>query len=82
MRKGTIAVRAQLPDNAKHVTDEQIHESLWHYYYDVEQSVAYLVKKFGKKAEKVKASNNGRCFPFHLSVLLGGLRTNGKGREG
>src|SRR5690242_6497260 len=41
MRQGTIKVRATL-GSAFPVTDSQIQEALWHYYYDVAKSVAYL----------------------------------------
>ena len=39
--------------------DKEIQESLWHYYYDVEKSVAYLVSKHvakprARKKEKVQ----------------------------
>ncbi|RDL36978.1 p-loop containing nucleoside triphosphate hydrolase [Venustampulla echinocandica] len=43
MRQGTIKVREALPPTAAHVTDKQVQEALWHYYYDVEKSVKYLV---------------------------------------
>jgi elongation factor 1 alpha-like protein len=75
MRTSTIAVREELPSNAGHITDKEIQESLWHYYYDVEKSVAYLVSKHvtkpkAKKKEKVKAEHKmqGGLFSF----LLGG----------
>jgi len=62
MRLNTPKVRVQLPQNAKHVTDKQIQDSLWHYFYDIEQSVAYLSKTFGIKEKKVadaKPKNTG-----------------------
>lgn len=60
MRLNTPKVRAQLPANAKHVTDKQIQESLWHYYYDVEKSVDYLLKTFGVKEKKVAEKKDGK----------------------
>ena len=43
MRVGTINVRQGLGDDmAGFVTDAQIQESLWHYYYDVGKTVTYL----------------------------------------
>lgn len=42
MRDGTIKVRDVLgPDVA--VTDKEIQDSLWHYYYDVGKTVIYLL---------------------------------------
>lgn len=38
----TIAVRAELPSNAGHITDQLIQESLWHTYYDIDRTIAYL----------------------------------------
>jgi hypothetical protein len=57
MRLGTIAVREALPPTAAHVTDKEIQESLWHYYYDVEKSVAYLVSKHTPKLKVAKKEN-------------------------
>lgn len=54
MRIGTIAVRAALPPAASHISDKEIQESLWHYYYDVEKSVAYLVSKHVAKPKAQK----------------------------
>lgn len=54
MRKGTIEVREKLPANAKHLTDKQIQESLWHYYYDVGKTVTYLASTSEKKVEVKK----------------------------
>ena len=58
MTAGTIAVRAELPPQASHVTDKQIREALWHYYYDIEKSVGYLINTYAPKPKaqkKVKA---------------------------
>lgn len=42
MRKGTMDVRDALgPDIA--VTDKEIQDSLWHFYYDVAKTVTYLL---------------------------------------
>lgn len=64
MRLNTPKVRAQLPANAKHVTDKQIEESLWHYYYDVGKSVDYLSKTFGVKEKKVVEKKDGSTGGF------------------
>ncbi|KAL2069407.1 hypothetical protein VTL71DRAFT_14086 [Oculimacula yallundae] len=52
MRVGTIAIRAELPETAEHITDKQIHDALWHYYYDIEKSVGYLMNTYVVKKEK------------------------------
>jgi elongation factor 1 alpha-like protein len=44
MRMGTARVREAL-DSSVSVTDAQIEEALWHYYYDVGKSVSYLKSK-------------------------------------
>ncbi|KAF2009556.1 hypothetical protein BU24DRAFT_78125 [Aaosphaeria arxii CBS 175.79] len=49
MRLGTIKVREAL-DSSTNVTDAQIQEALWNYYYDVGKSVTYLKNKFAPKA--------------------------------
>ncbi|KAI0968268.1 P-loop containing nucleoside triphosphate hydrolase protein [Xylaria arbuscula] len=45
MVAGTVAVRAALGDDSSKVTTQQVEEALWHYYYDIEKSVAYLTSK-------------------------------------
>lgn len=65
MRVGTIAVRAELPATATHITDKQIQEALWHYYYDIEKSVGYLMSTYVAKKEKQKKKSKGEfisCF--------------------
>lgn len=62
MREGTAEVRAALGGEVSKVTTAQIEEALWHYYYDVDKSVAYLVSKFidpPKKAPKSAQKSNG-----------------------
>lgn len=59
MRVGTIAVRAELPTTASHITDKQIQEALWHYYYDIEKSVGYLVNTYVAKPKKEKKVKGG-----------------------
>ena len=64
MSAGIVAVRAELPVDASHVTDKQIQDALWHYYYDIEKSVGYLLSTYGAKSkvqkEKVKVQVQGR----------------------
>ncbi|KAH3914057.1 hypothetical protein HBI56_053920 [Parastagonospora nodorum] len=47
MRIGTISVREALGEFEAGVSDAQIQESLWHYYYDVGKTVTYLKNKLG-----------------------------------
>lgn len=54
LRAGTIAVRSKLPSTASHITDKQIWEALWHYYYDIETSVGYLVSTYVTKPKAQK----------------------------
>lgn len=60
MSAGTIAVRETLGPDVPGVTDREIQEALWHYYYDVGQTVAYILdtkmnkKPGGSKKEKKK----------------------------
>jgi len=74
MRIGTIAVREKLPPTATHVTDKQIQESLWHYYYDVEKSVEYLantyMKKPKEKAQKKEKKVAGGLISFRDSYAF------------
>lgn len=61
LQAGSIAVRAELPPNStSQISDKQITDALWHYYYDVEKSVNYLVgtvkKENVKKEPKVQGA--------------------------
>jgi elongation factor 1 alpha-like protein len=47
MRLGTIRVREALGEFEAGVSDAQIQESLWHYYYDVAKTVSYLKNRLG-----------------------------------
>lgn len=70
MRIGTIAVREKLPDNAKHLTDKQIQESLWHYYYDVDKSVTYLASTVEVKEKKVEVKKKDGAAGGFFSFLF------------
>ncbi|KAL7924260.1 hypothetical protein ACQKWADRAFT_287819 [Trichoderma austrokoningii] len=52
MAHGTAEVQKALGTEASKVTVAQIQEALWHYYYDVDKSVAYLAKTFIAPAPK------------------------------
>jgi hypothetical protein len=69
LQAGYYAVRAALPaDTTSQISDRQITDVLWHYYYDVEKSVNYLVgtvKKENVKKEAEKPKIQG-AFYFRL----------------
>ncbi|KAI1380283.1 hypothetical protein F4677DRAFT_441599 [Hypoxylon crocopeplum] len=54
MDAGTVQVRTALGSQSSKVTTQQVQEALWHYYYDVEKSVAYLKNKFIEPSDKKK----------------------------
>ncbi|KAK5987908.1 HBS1-like protein [Cladobotryum mycophilum] len=52
MDNGTAEVRKALGTEVNKVTLKQIQDALWHYYYDVDKSVTYLIKTFIAPAPK------------------------------
>ncbi|KFY38386.1 hypothetical protein V494_04378 [Pseudogymnoascus sp. VKM F-4513 (FW-928)] len=64
MRVGTIAVREALGEDVPGITDKDIQEALWHYFYDVEKSVNYLLtsRTAKKDTEKKKKAKGGSLF--------------------
>ena len=65
MRLGAIQVRELLSHGSNYITDKQIQEALWHYYYDVDKSVAYLRKEYMAKPKKEqKKAIGGSRFSF------------------
>lgn len=83
MTQGTADVQAALGVEASKVTVAQIEEALWHYYYDVDKSVAYLISKYvnprPKAAKPVTRPPNGKfvtraidraaaTFPLELDI--------------
>ncbi|KAK3349987.1 P-loop containing nucleoside triphosphate hydrolase protein [Lasiosphaeria hispida] len=72
MTQGTADVQAALSVEASKVTTKQIEEALWHYYYDIDKTVTYLVSKFisppektpkASKAEKTTQTTNAQISP-------------------
>lgn len=55
MAAATEEVKSMLGPQASKVTTQQIQESLWHYYYDVDKTIAYLISKFIDPAPKPAA---------------------------
>lgn len=71
MEQGTADVRAALGVEASKVTTAQIQEALWHYYYDVDKSVTYLLTKFiapppPKAAKSAQKGNQAGKHTFSL----------------
>lgn len=42
LRVGTVQVRSRLGPGVV-ITDQEIQESLWYYYYDIEKTVNYII---------------------------------------
>jgi elongation factor 1 alpha-like protein len=61
-----------LPEGLGPITEKQIHDSLWHYYYDVDKTIAYLLKEHAAKPKKVqqkkieKKNITGRFWLFSI----------------
>jgi hypothetical protein len=53
MAAGTIAVRAEIGD-VPSILDKDIHDALWHYYYDIGQTVEFLLSKAERAAQPKK----------------------------
>lgn len=73
MREGTAQVLEALGVEAHKVTKAQIEESLWHYYWDVDKTITYLISKYidppkkpAKTAPpKTAPKQDGKFRPFH-----------------
>ncbi|KAF4945415.1 hypothetical protein FGADI_11917 [Fusarium gaditjirri] len=73
MEEGTVEVRRALGTEANKVTKAQIEEALWHYYYDIDKSVTYLIKTFIAPAPKpAKKAPEGMSVFFSASQRLFG----------
>ena len=58
MDSGFDHVRSILGDaDASSVTDHQIKESLWHYYFDGEKTVAWLLEEKEKERKRIEKKN-------------------------
>jgi uncharacterized membrane protein YgcG len=76
MRVGTISVREALGDDVPGITDKDIQEALWHYFYDVEKSVNYLLQSRTAKTqtEKKKKAKGGSLFSHSGPGSMGAWR--------
>lgn len=63
MVEGTAEVTALLGPQADKITAQQIQEALWHYYYDIDKTVAYLIGKFVDPAPKPAAKPKAQTKP-------------------
>lgn len=76
MTAGTEEIKTVLGPQAGKVTTKQIQEALWHYYYDIDKTVAYLISKFvdpapapaakSKPQKNPPPTSNGMPFPHSL----------------
>ncbi|KAH6629286.1 elongation factor 1-alpha [Boeremia exigua] len=55
MRTSTLSAREALGAAGSSISDAQIQEALWHYYFDVGKSVSYLKNKFSTPEPKKEA---------------------------
>ncbi|OTB09622.1 hypothetical protein M426DRAFT_50879 [Hypoxylon sp. CI-4A] len=69
MDAGTAQVRAALGIEASKVTTQQIQEALWHYYYDVDKSVTYLLTKFIAPPTKKKGEGTF-TFSSYIGIVV------------
>lgn len=55
MRISTVSAREALGSAGSNISDAQIQEALWHYYYDIGKAVSYLKNKYAASAPKKEA---------------------------
>jgi elongation factor 1 alpha-like protein len=72
LEQGTADVRAALGVEADKVTTTQIQDALWHYYYDVDKSVTYLLTKFiaPPPPKSTKSAPKGKPSGKHVLLLF------------
>ncbi|KAF2794173.1 hypothetical protein K505DRAFT_349470 [Melanomma pulvis-pyrius CBS 109.77] len=77
LRIGTAKAREAL-DSSITVSDAQIQESLWHYFYDVEKTVAYLKNKFAPtpKTTSTPSKKQKATSRFDQAASAAGVETN------
>ncbi|TGJ77118.1 hypothetical protein E0Z10_g10764 [Xylaria hypoxylon] len=78
MIAGTTQIRVALGSDSSKVTTKQIEEALWHYYYDVEKSVAYLASKYispkpAKSPAQKSNKSGGKSSSFHTDTFGTGV---------
>lgn len=79
LARGTAEIITLLGTEANKVTQQQIQDALWHYYYDIDKSIAYLVGKFvdptpkpAAKSKPMQANkpSEGMCASSFISLTL------------
>lgn len=73
MAEGTAEVKMILGPRVDKVTTQQIQEALWHYYYDIDKTVAYLIGKFVDPAPKPAAKAKAQPKPSEGMYTLPSL---------
>ncbi len=71
MTAGTKAVREALGLDVLNVTDKEIQDALWHYYYDIAKTVSYILNSRMPKKENVpKKKKGGELYDFHCLLHI------------
>ncbi len=60
LRLGTVQVRNTLGQGFASITDKEIQDTLWHYYYDISKSVSYLKSMFPWLSVQVEVTDRVR----------------------
>lgn len=74
MNEATTEVKSALGPRADEVTTKQIQDALWHYYYDVDKSVAYLINKFLDPPPTAKPAAKSKSTALKNSPLADGMQ--------
>lgn len=85
MREGTIKVREVIGHDVSEITDQKIQEALWHYFYDVEKSVNYLLNlrtAASKKKVKELGGKKGQGVLYFYECLREDVATGAVGSYG
>ncbi|EXJ91172.1 elongation factor 1-alpha [Capronia coronata CBS 617.96] len=83
MRQGTTKVREAV-GSAFPATDKEIHDALWHYYYDVGKTVAYLKNKQKPSTAPTKAKKDepkSKLSTSFCSTALPGISRSDRGGQ-
>lgn len=69
LREGTVKVREVIGNDVPGITDSKIQEALWHYYYDIEKSITYLLNSQASASEKKKKAGGKKVQESALEGL-------------
>jgi elongation factor 1 alpha-like protein len=83
MANGTAEVRLALGTESNKVTTDQIQEALWHYYYDVDKSITYLMKTYIAPPPKPtpKKAPEGESYAVSFSASRANVSEVGAGHS-